>query len=177
MRNAVPLRDEATIAARIDVLAGQISTDYDGRTVDIVYMLNGASAFCADLLRRLTVPVRVHPFGFSSYPGGGGNGEVRITLDTSEPLQGRHVLVVEGIVVTGRTPRYLMELLRVREPVSLALCALGVKRASIAVSLNVDYAAFDFDDELVVGYGIGDGSEKALPFLASRQTRTSGRPQ
>jgi hypoxanthine phosphoribosyltransferase len=177
MRNAVPLRDEAAIAARITELAGQISADYAGRTIDVVYMLNGASSFCADLLRRLTVPARVHPFGFVSYAGGNANGEVRVTLDVAEPLHGRDVLVVEGIVVTGRTPRYLLNLLRVRQPASIALCALGVKRASVDPELNVEYAAFDLGDEIVVGYGIGEGGEKALPFLAARQPVTTGRPQ
>jgi hypoxanthine phosphoribosyltransferase len=177
MSNAIPLRDEAAIAGRIADLARQISADYAGRTIDIVYMLNGASTFCGDLLRRLTVPAKMHPFGFVSYPGGNATGEVRVTLDVAEPLHGRDVLVVEGIVVTGRTPRFLVNLLRVREPASIALCALGVKRAYVDAGLNVEYAAFDFGEEIVVGYGIGDGCEKQLPFLAARQPATTGRPQ
>jgi hypoxanthine phosphoribosyltransferase len=155
------------IQDRIAALARQIDHDYAGRSLDVVCLLNGASVFGSDLLRRLTVPTRMHPFGFSSYPAATASGEVRVTLDVTEPLLGRHVLVVEGI--SGRTPKFVTDLLRLRQPASLALCALGVKRQQLAVDLAVAYSAFDFGPEIVVGYGVGEGSEKALPYLADRR--------
>jgi hypoxanthine phosphoribosyltransferase len=156
------------IEARLQDLAGQINADYAGRTVDIVYMLNGASIFTADLARHLTVPIRLHALGFSSYPAPNASGEVRLTLDVTEPLHSRDVLLVEGIIVSGRTPKYITDIFRLRQPASLALCALGVKPKALAVDLPVAYHAFSFGSEVVVGYGVGEGGEKALPYLAAR---------
>lgn len=163
-----PLFSREKIDERLQALARQIDADYAGKTVDVVYLLNGASVFAADLVRHLTVPIRLFPLGFSSYPAANPSGEVRITLDVVEPLHGRHVLVVEGIVVSGRTPKYVTDMLRLRQPASLALCALGVKPKVLAVDLSVAYHAFSFGSEVVVGYGVGEGAEKGLPYLAAR---------
>ena len=173
MNDLTQLRSDTDIAGRITALAGELRRDYAGRTIDVVCLLGGASVFCADLVRQVDGPLRLHPFGFTSYPAASPSGEVRVTLDVAEPLHGRHVLIVEGIVVSGRTPKYVMDLLRLRQPASLALCALGVKRQALAVELQIAYAAFEFGNEIVVGYGVGEGSEKALPFLASRSRSTA----
>ena len=154
------------LAERVAEIAASISRDYAGRELDLVYAINGASVFSADLARRLTVPARLHPLGFAAYAAAQPSGEVRITLDVAEPLSGRHVLLVEGIVVSGRTPKYLVDVLRLRQPASLAVCALGVKKRLLTADLTVEYSAFEFGDEIVVGYGVGSGSEKTLPFLA-----------
>lgn len=168
MQHVSPFRTEQEIAARVTELARQIDEDYAGKTVDIVYMLNGGAVFGADLIRKLRVALRLHPFGFTSYPKPAASGEVRVTLDVAQPLQGCDVLVVEGIVVSGRTPLYVIDLLRRRGTASIELCAVGVKRKSLAVELPVKYAAFELGDEIAVGYGIGEGAEKALPFLGTR---------
>ena len=89
---------------------------------------------------------------------------MQITLDVTEPLQGRHLLLVEGIVVSGRTPAYLVDLFKLRQPASIALCALGVK-PNLAVDLSIEYAAFKLGKEIVMGYGIGNGPERALSHL------------
>jgi hypoxanthine phosphoribosyltransferase len=159
------LHDSEAIRARVAALARDITSDYEGREIDLVYMINGAATFAADLVRHLGVPVRVHPLGFSSYPGAPKNGEVRVTLDVPEPLQDRHVLVVEGLVVSGRTPRYLVEMIRLRNPASLALCVLGTKPRTLAVPLDIKYSAFEFGDEMAAGYGVGKGPEKTLPDI------------
>lgn len=163
------IHDAAIIEARVAGLARVITADYAGRELDVVCLINGASTFCADLVRQIGVPVRQHALGFSSYSGAPQSGEVRITLDVAEPLQDRHVLVVEGIVVSGRTPRYVIEVLRLRRPASLVLCALGWKPKALAVELDVHYAAFEFGDEIVAGYGVGKGSERAWPYLAEHR--------
>lgn len=153
---------------RIAELGARITADYAGRELDLVYAINGASMFCADLARHIHVPVNLLPLGFSSYPSGRPSGEVRITLDVAEPLHGRHVLLVEGIVVSGRTPKFIFDFLRLRQPASLSLCALGVKPKTLAVEMLVTYPAFEFGDEVVFGFGVGEGPEKTLPYLAAR---------
>lgn len=162
------LRSREDIDRRLRELGRQIDADFAGRTLDIVCAINGASVFCADLVRHVTVPVRIHPLCFLSYPTPSPSGEVRVTLDVGEPLHGRHVLLVEGIVVSGRTPKYVADMLRLRQPASIAVCALGVKRNALAVELPIAYAAFELGSEVVVGYGVGEGAEKALSYLAAR---------
>ena len=162
------LRSSEEIARRVEATAQQINRDYAGRSLDLVYMVNGASMLCVDLARRLDVPVRLHPLGFSSYPAQSASGEVRLTLDVAKPLAGRHVLLVEGIIVSGRTPRYIADMLRLRQPASLSICALGIKRRALAVELAVSYPLFELGDEMVVGYGVGDEPEKTLPYLTTR---------
>jgi len=167
MNDLKTLHAPQEIAKRVAALGKQISNDYAGKTVDIVCAINGGSAFCADLVRALSIPVRIHPLGFTSYPKASPSGEVRITLDVTEPLHGRDVLLVEGVVVSGRTPKYIVDVLRLRGA-NVTVCALGVKRQALAVDLPIGYSAFEFGAEIVVGYGVGEGSEKAMPYLAAR---------
>jgi hypoxanthine phosphoribosyltransferase len=168
MNDIKSLHSQAAVADRVAALGRQISQDYAGKRLDVVYLLNGGSMLGADLLRALTVPLRAFPLGFSSYSPPSPTGEVRVTLDVPEALHGRHVLLVEGIVVSGRTPKYLMDMFRLRQPASLEMCALGVKTKAFKADFTVKYRGFEFGDEVVVGYGVGDGAEKAMPFLGTR---------
>ncbi|MDC0308921.1 phosphoribosyltransferase family protein [bacterium] len=145
---------------RLEKLADRINRDYADREIDLVCLSNSAMTFTADLVRLIEVPVRVHILAFISYPKAPKSGEVRITLDVGEPLQDRHVLMVEGMIISGRTPLYLMNLLRLRQPASIELCAIGMKPRQLAVELLVKYHLFEFDQEWVAGYGIGHGPEK-----------------
>mgnify|MGYP000270009867 CR=1 FL=1 len=145
---------------RLQGVATQINGDYAGREIDVVCLTNSAMIFTADLMRILEVPARLHMLAFTSYSPAPTNGEVRLTLDVAEPLEGRHVLVMEGMVISGRTPLYLMNLLRLRQPASLELCAIGSKPSELTVDLPIKYRLFEFEKEWVAGYGIGNGAEK-----------------
>lgn len=153
------------IQERLVKLAKEINIDYANREIDLVCLSNSATMFTADLARLIQVPVRQHLLAFSAYPNTPKSGEVRITLDVGEPLQNRHVLMVEGMIISGRTPFYVMNLLRLRCPASLEICAIGMKPAQLIVDLFVKYHLFDFDQEWVTGYGIGHGPEKSLADL------------
>lgn len=163
--NHAILYNELDIALAIKQIAGAIDNDYRGKELHIVAMLNGASFFCVDLVRQLTIPVTVHYFGFTSYQQPNLTGEVCITKDVAVPLQGKHILILEGVIVSGRTPKYIFEYLQLRKPDSVSICAIGIKRKSLATDLEIKYACFDFNDEMVVGYGIGAGEEKNIPYL------------
>lgn len=167
MSNLSPLHSANDIAARVADLGARISSDYSGRALDIVYAVNGGAVFCADLIRHITVPVKVHPLGFTSYPKPTASGEVRLTLDVADALYGHDVLLVEGIIVSGRTPKYIADILRLRGA-NVSVCAIGVKRKALAVDLPIGYVAFELGGEVVVGYGVGEGAEKALPYLAAK---------
>ena len=164
------LYSNSDIQSKISELARRISTDYAGRELEIVCLLNGASMFGVDLVRALTVPARLCHFGFSSYSGAPKSGEVKVTLDVDQPLEGKDVLLVEGVVVSGRTPAYLMNLLGLRKPASLELCALGIKTEALAVDLAIRYSGFELGREFVTGYGIGSGQERFHPHLYTQTT-------
>src|SRR5216110_2686681 len=120
-----PLISAAEIERRVRELGAQISADYDGQEVTLLCVLRGAVVFTADLLRCLRIPARVDFIAISSYGGGTEtSGVVRITKDLDDSIEGRHVLVVEDIVDTGLTLRYLLENLATRGPASVKVCAL-----------------------------------------------------
>jgi hypoxanthine phosphoribosyltransferase len=163
----VVLFNAKQIQDRVNELAVRINTDYNGRTLDVICLINSASFFCADLIRQLVIPTRLHFMSFVSYPGENVTGEVRITLDFAENLTGRDVLVVEGIVVSGRTPRYLLDIISLREPASLTLCALAIKPKLLTADLPLNYVAFELGKEIAVGYGVGTDIVKTLNHIIS----------
>lgn len=160
------LVSEADIQRRVVELAGQINRDYAGRTLTIICTLAGSVTFVADLIRHLTVPFVVTYMHTANYVANG-SGEVRIVLDTAEPLEGRDVIVCEGVVVTGITLKYLADWLALRRPASLTCCALVVKRPSLVVDVRVGYVGFEIERGYAVGYGIADrGRFRGLRYLA-----------
>ena len=159
------LVSQEKIHERLQGLAQQINVDYQSRDIDLVCLTNSAMTFMTDLVRLIQRPVKLHTIAFDSYKPAPKSGEVRLTLDVTAPLEGRHVLVVEGMVISGRTPLYLMNLLRLRQPASLELCVIGSKPTELAVDLPIRYRLFEFGTEWVAGYGIGHGTEKAAASL------------
>jgi hypoxanthine phosphoribosyltransferase len=128
--------------------------------------------FLADLSRRMTVPRRVDFIALSSYDGASSSGGVRLIMDARVSLAGRHVLIVEDILDTGRTLSYLLRLFRARGPASLRTCVL-VRKPNPKVEVDVDYVGFDIPDEWVVGYGLDiDDHYRALPYIGTLDPET-----
>jgi len=149
------LIDRETIARRVAELGVQIARDYRGLEVTVVVVLKGSFIFAADLIREIAEPLRVDFLGVRSYGDGAeSSGVVQITSDLSHSIEGRHVLIVEDIVDTGLTLRFLLDNLRTRGPVSLKLAALLHKPARTRVEVPIDYLGFTIDDVFVVGYGL-----------------------
>jgi hypoxanthine phosphoribosyltransferase len=148
------------IERRVGELAEQISSDYEGKELLVVGILNGAFIFMADLIRGLEVPCRVDFVRVTSYGCGSvSSGEVRITKDLETSIAGRDVLIVEDIVDTGLTLSRLVEVLRERRPASLRVCAFLDKQERRRVRFAADYVGFSIPDRFVVGYGL-DYNEK-----------------
>jgi hypoxanthine phosphoribosyltransferase len=133
------------IAARVKELAGEIARDYDGRHPHLVGVLRGATVFMADLARHLELPLTCDYIAVRSYEGSASSGVVKLTKDLEENVESRHVIVVEDIIDTGLTLKYIRENLKSRKPASLVLCTLLDRPASRKVDLQLDY---------VVGYGL-----------------------
>ncbi len=157
---------EKQLGERVEQLATKISEDYAGKELTVICFVNGGSFLYADLVRKLNVNTQIHFLGFSAYNNQTKSGEVRVTLDVSESLEGKDVLLIEGIVVSGRTPKFIYDTLKLRNPASIEFCAIGLKPKSISVDIPIKYYGFEFEPEqMVAGYGIGKGNEKVLPYL------------
>jgi hypoxanthine phosphoribosyltransferase len=155
------------IQARVRELGEAISRDYAGREVFLVCVLKGAWVFLADLARSLTVPAFVDFMAVSSY----GNatrtsGLVQIIKDLEQSIEGRHVIIVEDIVDSGLTLRYLVDMLKTRRPASLKVCVLLDKPARRVSQVPLDYVGFEIPDAFVVGYGLDyAGRYRHVPYI------------
>lgn len=154
------LLTEEEIKTRVKELGQAISRDYENKDLLMVGILKGAFIFMADLVRSVTIPVELDFMAVSSYGSSTkSSGVVRILKDLDKNIEGRHVLLVEDIVDTGLTFKYLLENLQTRGPASLKTCALLDKPDRRQVEVTVDYNGFTIPDEFVVGYGL-DYNEK-----------------
>lgn len=143
------------IAARVGELGAQITRDHAGRTLVILCVLKGSFVFTADLVRQISLPLRVEFLGLQSYGDGTrSTGVVQITQDLTQPIAEQDVIVVEDIVDSGLTLSYLLDLLRARGPRSVRVCALLHKPARTACRVDIDYLGFTVEDRFVVGYGL-----------------------
>ncbi len=160
---------EADIQAKVRSLAADIDRDYaEAGDLLMVGVLKGSFIFLADLARRITVPRAVDFIALSTYRDGATAGAVRLVLDLRADIRGRHVLVVEDIVDTGRTLAYLLKTLEAREPASLRTCALVRKPDRAETEVRLDYVGFDIPDVWVVGYGLDYGERhRVLPYIGT----------
>jgi hypoxanthine phosphoribosyltransferase len=153
------LLTEDEIQNRITGLGRQISGDYAGRHLTLVSVLKGSLPFMADLMRAISIPVRIDLMEVSSYGGTSteSSGLVRILKDLSASIEGEDVLIVEDIIDTGLTLNYLLRYLRGKNPATLRICTLLDKPARRLVDIPVDYIGFTIPDQFVVGYGLDYG--------------------
>lgn len=158
---------EHEVDLRIAEIAKQISDDYASKEVHLICVLKGSVFFMCELAKRITVPVTMDFMSVSSYGNDTkSSGVVKIVKDLDEPLDGKHVLVVEDIIDSGRTLSYLMEILSKRNPASLRLCTLLDKPERRVTQVQVDYTCFNIPDEFVVGYGLDYAQKyRNLPFI------------
>jgi hypoxanthine phosphoribosyltransferase len=156
------------IATRVRELGRQITEDYRGRHLVLVSILKGSFLFAADLARAIDLTdLRVDFLGLRSYGAGTEtSGVVQITYDLGAPIEGQDVLIVEDIVDTGLSMRYLLDNLATRRPRSVKICSLLHKPARTRVQIAVDYLGFTIEDRFVVGYGLDyDEKFRNLPYI------------
>jgi hypoxanthine phosphoribosyltransferase len=146
---------ERRIRARTTALARQIDDDYRGKALSLVIVLKGAVMFAADLMRQLAAPCTIDFIAAASYGAGTrSSGTVALSGLDRLAIEGRHVLVVEDILDTGRTLTVVLDSLRKSGPASLALCTLLRKPSGTALDLPVLYVGFDIPPDFVVGWGL-----------------------
>jgi hypoxanthine phosphoribosyltransferase len=162
------LISESDIQKRVLELATQISAAYDdSEELVLVGVLKGSFIFLADLSRRLTIPRTIEFIAVSSYGSGSkSTGAVRLVMDVRGNIEGKHVMIVEDIVDTGHTLKYLMGMLESHRPASVRTCALVRKAERAEVEVKVDYLGFDIGNEWVVGYGLDYAEQhRTLPYI------------
>lgn len=167
MANLEILIGRAAIAARVGELGQRITADYAGSELLVVGVLNGAFIFTADLVRSLALPLTVDFLRVASYGDATcSSGQICLAKDLESPVAGRHLLLVEDIVDTGRTLAWLQAHLLARHPASLKVCALIDKAERREVAVTVDYAGFLVAEGFLVGYGLDYGGRyRQLPDL------------
>jgi hypoxanthine phosphoribosyltransferase len=155
------------IAQKVAELGGQLSRDYAGKRPLLIAVLKGGFMFLADLVRAMDIDLEVDFLSLSSYGNATeSSGRVHLVHDLRADLKGRHVILVEGVVDTGYSVRFLLDLLAQREPASLKVCALLDKVPCRRVPVPVDYVGFPIGDEFVIGYGM-DAAQglRQLPYV------------
>lgn len=151
----VTLIGQDRIDARVAALGEAITQDYEGLDLTVVGILRGSFLFMADLVREVRLPLQCDFLELSSYGDAmQSSGVVRINKDLSQPVSGRHCLIVEDIVDTGLTLRYMLENLSTRGPASLRVCTLLDKPEGRRTEVAVDYVGFRIPNAFVVGYGL-----------------------
>ena len=157
---------EAQLAQCVHALAREIERDFQGREMVVISLLNGTIMFLADLLRHLSLPLRLDFLGVSSYGEGVKPGELVFTKELRLDVRGRDVLLVDDILDTGRTLNRVLPKLRALKPRRIKICVLLDKPARRVEAIEADYAGFTVPDEFVVGYGL-DFAERYrnLPFV------------
>ncbi len=159
---------EEDIHRRVGELGSQISRDYAGLNPLVVGVLKGVVFFMSDLLRTITVPVRIDYMAITRYaPQATSRGAVRLVKDLEETVEGQHLLFVEDVIDTGLTLSYLLRVLRARGPASLQVCTLFDKPQHRIAGIPLRYVGFPLPDRFVVGYGL-DYKEayRHLPYVA-----------
>ncbi|MCR4586460.1 MAG: hypoxanthine phosphoribosyltransferase [Lachnospiraceae bacterium] len=167
MDNIREIISERRINKRIKEIGAQISEEYAGKELHMISVLKGGAFFTCELAKRISIPVTLDFMSVSSYGDEkSSSGVVKIVKDLDESIEGRHVMVIEDIVDSGRTLSYLMKMLRERKPESLALCTLLDKPSRRTHEVHVDYTGFEVPDVFIVGYGLDYAQKyRNLPFI------------
>lgn len=160
------LVSEGRLDARVRQLARQLTLEFAGRDLVIVSLLNGTVLFLADLIRRLSIPLRLDFIGVSSYREGATSRELIYTKELRLDVRGRDVLLLDDILDTGRTLASVLRKLRLLEPRAIKTCVLLDKPSRRVEAIEADYVGFVIPDWFVVGYGL-DFAERYrnLPFI------------
>ena len=159
---------EKQLQEKIKELGNRISKDYHGQDLHLVCILRGGVMFLTDLMRAISVPHSIDFMAISSYGIGEreSSGQVRLTMDLRDNIQGRNVMLVEDIVDSGHTLSSVLELLATRKPASLKVCTLLDKAERRETDVPLDYVGFVIPNKYVFGYGLDlDEFYRELPFI------------
>lgn len=161
------LFSEEELNKRISELGAQITQDYEGKPLIVVGILKGSNIFTSDLVRKINLPLKMDFMAVSSYGNATeSTGVVKILKDLDRGIENQHVLIVEDIVDSGLTLKYLKDILLTRNPASIKICTLLDKPARRKEAVVPDYLGYEVPDEFIVGYGIDYAEHyRNLPYV------------
>ena len=161
-----PYISKEQIQARVEELGAEISKDYAGEKPLIIAILNGSFIFAADLFRSLTIEAEISFIKLASYKGTTSTGNVVTAIGMEEKLSGRHVIILEDIIDTGKTLHSFLPEITQRSPASVKIATFLSKPEALVYDVHADYVGFEIPDNFVVGYGLDyDGLGRNLPEL------------
>ena len=165
IKNILLTKEE--IDKRVQEMGAEITKAYEGKDLVVIVLLKGAAWFATDLTRAIDLPVRVDFMVASSYGKGTvSSGNVKVKLDISENIEGKHVLLVDDIIDSGITFAAISNMLKMQKPASLKTVALCDKAERRVNGLDADYVGFKIPDEFVVGFGLDyAGDYRNLPYI------------
>ena len=170
------LFDSEAIAKRVTEMGKEISEAYEGGVPLLVGVLKGCTMFMSDLIKHIEIPLEMDFIAVSSYHGTeSSSGAVRIVKDLDRAIEGRELLVIEGIVDTGMTIGYILRNLQARQPKSIRLCTFLDKPARRIVNVPIDFRGYEIPDRFVVGYGL-DFLQlyRNLPYIGILKDQVTG---
>lgn len=158
---------EKELQSRIAELGKEVAKDYEGKTPIFVGVLKGAIMFFADMVRATPIPCEYDFMAVSSYGAGTiSSGKINLIKDLSADIKGRHVVILEDILDTGNTLRFVVDHLMEKEPASLKICALLDKPSRRTAPIEADYVGFTIPNQFVVGYGLDyDEIYRNIPYV------------
>ena len=155
MKKREILIDEETLQERIKQLGKQISEDYKDQDLTLICILKGAMFFFTDLAKNITIDANIEVMKISSYIGENSSGKVNIKLDIEKSIQGKNILIVEDIIDSGRTMKFLLEYLSLKNPKSIKICTLLDKKERREIdNIDINYVVFKITNRFVIGYGL-----------------------
>lgn len=162
------MMNEEQIQKRIEEMAKEIDKVYNGESIIAICVLRGAIYFTVDLTKKMKTPIEIDFIKASSYVGTETTGEVKMTLDINENIEGRDVLIIEDIIDTGYTLDYLRKYLLSKNPKSLRIAVLADKEERRIIDVPVDFVGFKIPNKYIVGYGFDyNNSYRNLPYIGS----------
>jgi hypoxanthine phosphoribosyltransferase len=157
---------EKAIKMKVAELGRQITDDYTGKAPILVGILKGAFVFLSDLMRHIDLSVQIDFIRISTYKSGMKPGEIDLIMDISMPISDRHVILVEDIVDTGITLKFISDRILERNPESYRICALIDLKHRRGVDVKLDYVGFELEEGFLVGYGLDMGEQgRNLPSI------------
>ncbi len=157
---------EEELQEKIKEIAEKIDEDYKGKEVVVVSILKGAIFFTVDLVKKMNTPIVLETMQVSSYSGTESTGNITVKKDLDSSIEGKDVLIVEDIVDSGYTLKYLKDYLLSKNPRSLKIAVLMDKKERRIVDVNIDYVCFEIPNKFVVGYGFDvDEKGRNIPYV------------
>lgn len=165
-----PLIGAEQIQARVETIGAALTMQFGDKQPLFISILSGAFVFASDLIRTFDAPCEIGFVKLSSYKGTRSSGDVQTVMGLEKDLRGRHLIVVEDIVDTGRTLHFFIDHLRQQEPASVCIVSLLCKPDALQFPIHIDYTGFEIPDEFVVGYGLDyDGLGRNLPDILVKE--------